>query len=177
MKVIAVYGSPRKDGNSNTLLKEAVRGAKDAGHEVIEYYLNDMNVKGCQGCRTCRKENCFCVVQDDLKDYWDQVQEAGALMVSAPNYCSLLCGPVVTYMNRHYCILNDDFTTRWKPGKKIVGIFSQGNGDPKGYEHVYNHFLGDFEFRSMQRHAMIVHTSKSVLEDLLPQAYEAGNTL
>lgn len=180
MKVIAVYGSARKNGNCNTLLAEAVRGARDAGHEVIEYHLNDMNIKGCQGCRSCREKNCFCVVQDDLKSYWDQVQEAGALMVSAPNYCSLLCGPVITYMNRHYCILNDDMTSRWTPGKKIVGIFSQGNPDPEGYMNVYNHFLGDFEFRTMQRHACIVHAGRTPAKDspeLMAQAYEAGKTL
>ncbi|MGI6199951.1 MAG: flavodoxin family protein [Christensenellales bacterium] len=180
MKVVAVYGSPRPQGNSNTLLREAVRGAREAGHEVVAYVLNEMNVKGCQGCRVCREKGCFCVVPDDLAPYWDQVQQAGALMVSAPNYCSLICGPALTYMNRHYCILNDDMTSRWTPGKKLVGIFSQGRPDPEGYRQVYEHFMGDFEFRTMQRHALIVHAGKtpaSQMPELMAQAYRAGHTL
>ena len=82
MKVIAVYGSPRMSGNCNTLVKEAVKGARDAGHEVVEYVLNDMFVKGCQGCASCRKSETFCVVNDDLKPYWEQVKEAGGFLTS-----------------------------------------------------------------------------------------------
>lgn len=180
MKVVAVYGSPRKEGNCNTLLKEAVRGARDAGHEVTEYYINDMNVKGCQGCRACRAYDGFCILEDDLKPYWDQVQEAGALMVSAPNYCSLICGPMLTYMNRHYCILTNENKTKWTPGKKIVGIFSQGNGNKEAYLDKYEHFLRDFQYRSMERHALIVHagqTPAAQSPELMAQAYEAGRTL
>jgi len=180
MKVIAVYGSPRKDGNCNTLLREAVRGAKEAGHEVVEYVLNDMFVKGCQGCSSCRKTETFCVVEDDLKPYWNEINEADALMVSAPNYCSLIAGPVITYMNRHYCIFNSKGVSRWKPGKKLVGIFSQGWDKEDAYLDKYNHFLGDFEVRGMVRHEMIVHAGKTPAaecKDLMERAYKAGNTL
>ena len=180
MKVIAVYGSPRMNGNCNTLLKEAVKGARDAGHEVVEYVLNDMFVKGCQGCASCRKSETFCVVNDDLKPYWEQVKEAGALMVSAPNYCSLLAGPVITYMNRHYCIFDKDYHSRWEPGKKIVGIFSQGWDKEDAYLDRYDHFLGDFQARGMVRHALIVHAGKTPAAertDLMERAYKAGNTL
>ena len=163
MKVIAVYGSPRMNGNCNTLLKEAVRGARDAGHEVVEYVLNDMFVKGCQGCSSCRKSETFCVVNDDLKPY-----------------CSLLAGPVITYMNRHYCIFDKDYHSRWEPGKKIVGIFSQGWDKEDAYLDRYEHFLGDFQARGMVRHDLIVHAGKTPAAertDLMERAYKAGNTL
>ena len=57
MKVVAVLGSPRENGFSSTLAQRVLRGAADAGHEVVPYELNKMNVKGCQGCRTCKENN------------------------------------------------------------------------------------------------------------------------
>ncbi len=54
MKVVAVLGSPHPDGPSSTLAREVLRGALDAGHEVVVYELNKMNFKGCQGCGYCK---------------------------------------------------------------------------------------------------------------------------
>ena len=49
MEVVAVLGSPRENGFSSTLAREVLRGAADAGHQVVIYEINKMKVKGCQG--------------------------------------------------------------------------------------------------------------------------------
>ena len=180
MKVVAVIGSPHPHGPSVRLTEELLRGAKDAGHEVVVYRINDMNVRGCQGCRVCKDQDVDCILDDDLKPYWKDLHECGALVVSGPNYCAQICGPMITYMNRHYCIIRGDGKIRVHPGIKLVGIFSQGRPDPEGYREVYEHFMGDFEFRTMQRHALIVHAGKTPADqspELMAQAYRAGNTL
>jgi hypothetical protein len=73
-----------------------LRGAKDAGHEVVVYELNELDVKGCQGCRYCKDNDADCILEDGLKPYWKDLHECGALIVSAPNYCSQVCGPSAT---------------------------------------------------------------------------------
>ena len=50
VKVLAFMGSPRKKGNVDTILDEIIKGVNDNNVEVKKYYLNDMNIKGCQGC-------------------------------------------------------------------------------------------------------------------------------
>jgi multimeric flavodoxin WrbA len=180
MKVVAVLGSPHKEGPSSTLAREVLRGAKDAGHEVVVYEINDMNVRGCQGCRYCKEHDADCIQQDDLQPYWKDLHGAGALVVSAPNYASQVCGPMITYMNRHYCLLDEDWKVRVHPGIKLVGVFAQGNPDAAGYLPQYNWFLGDFQNRAMQLVDTIVHTrelSFAAGSELMERAYRVGRGL
>ncbi len=179
MKIVAVFGSPHKDGASATLANEVLRGARDAGHEVVEYHVNEMNLRGCQACRACKNNNIDCILEDDLLPYWKDLHECGALVLSAPNYCSQVCGPMITYMNRHYCLIADG--VRVHPGIKLIGIFSQGASQRyEGAEKAYDWFLGDFRARHMVLHAKLVKTGSDDLStdsSLMKQAYEAGNTL
>ena len=180
MKVVAVLGSPHKDGPSTAIAREVLRGAKDAGHEVVEYIINDMNVKGCQACGTCKREKVDCILQDDLAPYWKDLHECGALVLAAPNYCSQVSGPMITYMNRHYCLITAE-GVRVHPGIKLVGVFSQGYDQRyDAAEKAYDWFLRDFQNRDMVLHAKIVHTGKeewNADSDICKQAYEAGRTL
>ena len=180
MKVIAVLGSPRENGFSSTLAREVLRGAADAGHQVVIYEINKMNVKGCQGCRYCKEHNVDCIVQDDLVPYWKDLHESGALVVSSPNYASQVCGPMITFMNRHYCLLDKDWQVRVHPGIKLVGVFSQGNGNPETYLTQYNWYLGDFQNRDMVLVDTLIHTSRQPLttdNELMRRAYNIGKHL
>ena len=79
MKVIAVLGSPREQSYSTTLAREVLRGAADAGYQVVVYEINRMDVKGCQGCRYCKDNDADCNLEDDLQPYWKDLHESGHL--------------------------------------------------------------------------------------------------
>lgn len=180
MQVVAVLGSPHENGFSSTLAREVLRGATDAGHQVVIYEINKMNVKGCQGCRYCKENNVDCIVQDDLKPYWQDLHESGALVVSSPNYASQICGPMVTFMNRHYCLLDRDWKVRVHDGIKLVGVFSQGNRNPETYLAHYNWYLGDFQNRHMVLVDTLIHTGNEPLTpdcELMRRAYNTGKNL
>ena len=55
VKIIAIYGSPRRDGNSATLLKQAVMGARQEGAEVEEVFLRDYKISPCLEIYQCIK--------------------------------------------------------------------------------------------------------------------------
>lgn len=180
MKVVVVTGSPHKDGPSIAITNELIAGAREAGHEVVVYDVNAMALRGCQGCRFCKENDVDCILQDDLAPYWKDLHECGALVVSAPNYCSQVCGPMITYMNRHYCIIRGDGKVRVHPGIKLVGIFSQGRANLEEYLPVYNWFLGDFENRDMVRAGLLVHSPRGTEEEFraaMKKAYELGRSL
>lgn len=180
MKVVAVLGSPHAEGPSSVIAREVLRGARDAGHEVVEYVINDMNLKGCQACGTCKAQKIDCVIQDDLAPYWKDLHECGALVVAAPNYCSQVSGPMITYMNRHYCLITAE-GVRVHPGIKLVGVFSQGAKDHyEAAEKAYDWFLRDFQNRDMVLHAKLVHTGSDPWDEgseIRKQAYRAGRSL
>jgi multimeric flavodoxin WrbA len=180
MKVVAVLGSPRENSHSSALARRVLDGARDAGHEVVEYEINKMNVRGCQACRTCKEQLVDCILADDLQPYWPALHEAGALVVSAPNYCSTINGPMITYLNRHYCLIGGDGVVRVHPGIKLVGVFSQGNPDPERYADVYDWYLRDFQNRKMVLVDKIVHSSRMPQEQaeaLMERAYRVGLSL
>lgn len=180
MRVIGVLGSPHREGPSSRLAREVLRGAQDVGHQIQVYEINEMNVRGCQGCRYCKDHGVDCIVEDDLLPYWKDLHTVGALVVSAPVYASQVCGPMITYMNRHYCLLDRDWKVRIHPGIKLVGVFSQGNQDAERYLPAYRWFLGDFQHRDMELVDMIVHTralSYAPGSELMERAYNVGRDL
>jgi multimeric flavodoxin WrbA len=180
MQVVAVLGSPRPNSASSALARRALEGARAAGHEVVEYEINQMNVRGCQACRTCKEKGVDCVLEDDLKPYWKDLHACGALVVSAVNYCSMINGPMVTYMNRHYCLIGGDGRVRVHPGIKLVGVFSQGNPDLERIAHVYDWFLRDFQNRDMVLVDKLVHSARGPQEQmdaLMERAYQLGLSL
>ena len=52
MKILVLTGSPRKNGNSNTLADFFIRGAEEAGHEVIRFDAASSDVHPCIACNS-----------------------------------------------------------------------------------------------------------------------------
>ena len=65
-KIVALMGSPRKNGNIATIIGEMLKGAKDSGAETILFNLIDMEIKPCVACYYCRK-NEGCSIKYDLR--------------------------------------------------------------------------------------------------------------
>jgi multimeric flavodoxin WrbA len=83
MKVLAVYGSPRRKGNTSILLNRAVAGARQAGAEVEEIILRDLKMSPCLEIYGCKKAG-RCVIPDDFQDFHDKILESEGLMLASP---------------------------------------------------------------------------------------------
>ena len=68
MKVTVLVGSPRKGGNTELMVDEFVKGAKEVGHEVEKILLADKNVGGCKACEYCFAHDGECVQKDDMTE-------------------------------------------------------------------------------------------------------------
>ena len=83
VKMLAIYGSPRRKGNTSLLLKNAVKGAIEAGAEVEELVLRDLKMSPCLEIYGC-KETGRCVIQDDFQKVYDQLLSCHGLMLASP---------------------------------------------------------------------------------------------
>src|SRR5512139_4047976 len=83
MKILAIYGSPRRRGNTALLLKKAVEGARDAGGEVEEIVLRDLKMSPCLEIYGC-KQTGRCVIQDDFQKVYDKLLACRGLMLASP---------------------------------------------------------------------------------------------
>lgn len=178
MKVTMVLGSPRDESISTKLAMRFADGAKENGHEVKIYNINEMEVMGCQACGCCRKYDTDCVVEDDLADYFEDLKHSSVLVVTSPNYYSYVTGPMITFMNRHYCLLDKDKNPRIQETKSLYGFFAQGA--PEGFERYipnYEWYLGVFQKMNMKLVKQIVAGGNSNYEALYEDAYIAGKNL
>jgi len=83
MKVIAFSGSPRKNGNTDLLLQEAVKGVESSGLSVKIFRLNCMNIKPCQNCGGC-DETGECIFKDDMEEIYREIRTADRIILASP---------------------------------------------------------------------------------------------
>lgn len=102
-KFIAINGSPRKNGNTAELLKNAAKGAQDAGAEIEIVNLYSLNFKGCTSCFYCKlksKEHGTCAMKDDLSPVLEKIKAADAIIFGTPIYFMNLSAGMVAFIER-----------------------------------------------------------------------------
>jgi len=82
-KVLAIYGSPRRNGNTALLLQKAVQGAKEAGADVEEIFLRDLKMSPCLEIYGCKKDG-RCIIKDDFQGVYDRILSCEGLMLASP---------------------------------------------------------------------------------------------
>jgi multimeric flavodoxin WrbA len=85
MKVLGIYGSPRKGGNSDLLLDQALEGARAAGAEVGAVYARELTMEGCRECGGCDKTGS-CVIKDQMQEVYPLLERADAIILSVPMF-------------------------------------------------------------------------------------------
>lgn len=81
--VLGLAGSPRRGGNTETLLDWCLAAARANGAVVIKYSLCSLNLRGCQACDRCWKDG-KCVVQDDMQLLYPHLRTADSIVLAAP---------------------------------------------------------------------------------------------
>lgn len=97
--VLVVSSSPRKDGNSDTLCHRFAEGAREAGAQVEEVRLADLEVAPCRACYACFKAGA-CVQRDDMAALLDRIAAADVLAVATPTYFLTMCGQLKVMIDR-----------------------------------------------------------------------------
>lgn len=99
VKIIAVYGSPRKDGNSATLLKKAVEGAREEGAAVEEVFLRDYKISPCLEIYHCIK-NGECAIRDDFPKILEKLEASSGIMLASPVFFYSVSAHTKIFMDR-----------------------------------------------------------------------------
>ena len=141
MKVIGIVGSPRKNGNTNILVQQVLEGAEEAGAETRNFFLNEMNYKGCQGCGYCKSHD-KCKLEDDLTELFDELASADGVVFGSPIYFGQFTGQMRLFLDRCYSLIGADFSPRLPAGKKAEIIGTQGAPDAAAFKGVYEEFRG-----------------------------------
>ncbi|WP_273326757.1 flavodoxin family protein [Vallitalea guaymasensis] len=102
MKVIAFNGSPRKEGNTYTLLQTVLKQLEEHGIETELIQVGNRNIHGCIGCGKCRTNgNNRCIFDDDIiNECIEKIVEADGIILGSPVYFGGLSAQMKAFIDR-----------------------------------------------------------------------------
>lgn len=83
MKALAIYGSPRREGNTALLLRELVKGLRAQGGDATEIFLCDLHILPCVADHSCSQSG-ECFLQDDMLTLYDHLRTHDCIVLAAP---------------------------------------------------------------------------------------------
>jgi multimeric flavodoxin WrbA len=86
MKILAVNGSPRVNGNTAEMIKTALEVCEAAGHETEIEQVGGKTVRGCVGCGGCGTHKGKCAIDDWMNELYPKMKEADAIVLGSPTY-------------------------------------------------------------------------------------------
>ena len=187
-KIVAIYGSPRRKGNTATLLKQAVRGAKDAGAQVEEIVLRDFKMSPCLEIYGCTKDG-DCVIKDDFQNVRDQLLASDGLILASPIFFYSVSAHTKILMDRCQSLwvkkywIDKASPTQWIPKRKGLFIAAGASKGKKLFEGVlltirYFFDVLDTElWRSLLYRSLEFETDVQKHPQYLEEAYRAGQDL
>jgi multimeric flavodoxin WrbA len=133
--VLGIAGSPRRDGNSETLLDACLEGATSAGAGVFKLVVVDYGIEPCRGCNACSLTG-ECVIGDRMSEVHTLLDSAAAVVVATPVFFATV--PAV--LKGLYDRCQPYWARRYElglpaPQKRPGGLLVvRGGGDPYGHE-------------------------------------------
>ena len=100
--ILILKGSPRQNGNSNTLAEQVEKGAKEAGAEVESLMLHHMDIRPCDACDFCTETDGVCVIKDDMQTIYPKIRRADAIVFASPIYWFTVSAQIKLCMDRMY---------------------------------------------------------------------------
>lgn len=135
MKVIALNGSPRKNGNTYLSLKAACDVLNAEGIETEILDVGSLKLTGCRACGGCAKLG-KCVIDDGLNELAEKAAAADGLIVGSPVYYADINGTLKCFLDRFF--YTQSAKMRFKPCAALVAL--RRSGVTHAYQTIYNYF-------------------------------------
>lgn len=137
--LVALYGSPRRQGNTSRLLQEAVQGAREAGAEVQEFVLRDLKISPCLELYHCKKGG-ECSIKDDFQKVRDTVLKSKGLMLASPIFFYSVTAQTKAFMDRFQSLwvkkylIDETGFGQWTPTRQGLFISAGATKGKKLFE-------------------------------------------
>ena len=108
-----ILGSPRRNGNTETMAKAVAEGLLQTGNNIVEFiHLRGLNISPCLDCGGCSKTG-KCVIKDDMTELYKKSDAADRIFFVSPVYFYAMSAQIKAYIDR--C------QARWSR-KSLLGI-------------------------------------------------------
>ncbi len=102
MKVLAINGSARRDGNTADLIKEVFLELKKEDIDCEMIQLSGKNIRGCAACDQCyvKKDNECVIKTDELNHCIEKMRAADGIILASPTYFSNVSAEMKALIDR-----------------------------------------------------------------------------
>lgn len=138
MQVLAISGSPRRGGNTDTLLGRAVQGAAAAGGQVEVVRLAELTISPCHECQACA-ETGTCRTADDMQGLYPRLRTCHRLILASPVFFAGLSAQAKLMVDRcQACWMEKYRLHRYvadrPPGRRGLFISTCGYNNPSMFD-------------------------------------------
>ena len=131
MKILAILGTGRTNGNSMRALRSVMDNIDKEDNSIDLVYLGKLKtLRHCIGCDGCKTNQNVCVLKDDLIDVIEKTRKADVVLVASPIYYFGLNAMVKTYIDRTF-YSSEGITEKsgLLAAKRFGFIFTYGGAD------------------------------------------------
>lgn len=130
MKILAINGSARKDGNTSRLIGTVLDTLRSEGFETEQVQLAGKIIKGCIACDQCaRNKDRKCVINDDIvNDLVEKMAEADGIILGSPVYFANVTPEIKAVIDRVGRVVRvNDYLLKRKVGAAVVAVRRAGS--------------------------------------------------
>jgi multimeric flavodoxin WrbA len=130
--VLGIVGSPRRGGNTETLVDTILTSASEQGAKYEKVILNDLEIAPCQACNGCQRTGT-CVHEDDMEQLLPLMEKSDVWVLGTPIYWWGPTAQFKLFIDRWYGL-----DQRCFQGKKVIAAIPMGGGN----DHYARHTIG-----------------------------------
>jgi multimeric flavodoxin WrbA len=125
MRVLGLFCSPRREGNTDLLLDELLRGARDGGAETEKVDVCDLRIAPCRGCGTCARTG-QCAIRDQMEGMYDRIDAADVIALASPIYFYNVTAQCKVLIDRCQALWSRKYILKQRSGLKRGFFLSVG---------------------------------------------------
>ncbi len=172
--VLGIVGSPRRSGNTETLVDNILNGAEEAGAYIEKVILNKLEIKPCQACNSCYKTG-NCAQDDDMPVLLKKMEKSEIWVLGTPIYWWGPTAQFKAFLDRWYHPKHKEFNK-----KQVILVIPLGGGHERYARHTVGMFEDIFNYLSINLLEKILAPGFDKRgevrnnPELLKRAYEVG---
>jgi multimeric flavodoxin WrbA len=147
MKVVALNGSARKDGNTAMLIQVVFEELKKEGIETELIQMAGKNIQGCLACYKCfkNKDRRCSVDKDILNDIMARMEKAEGILLGSPTYFSDVTSGMRAFIERcGFVARANDYMFKGKVGAAVVAVRRAGSIQAFTSMNLFLHYMQMF---------------------------------
>ena len=132
MRVLGLVASHRRLGNTELLVREALRAAEREGADVELLRLTELDIRPCKGCMACVFKGETCAIGDDMPELLRALESADGLIVGAPTYILGPAGIIKMATDRLIELMSPERLRALAGHRRAAGVLAVAT-DPEGW--------------------------------------------